>query len=226
VTKNIETVSIGNEKEPLLIIDDFLPNAESLIDFALQQKDVRSDSSFYPGMRSAAPSNYVDVVTQLYEQPIKDTFGLEKADLDKGESFYSLVATPTKKLQLPQKIPHFDQPHKHELALIHFLCSERHGGTGFYRHRASGFEYVDEVRLDAYNKYLQDEVASGKAEDCVGYIDGSNTMFERLRSVDAKFNRALIYRCSSLHSGNIPKEYCFDLDPRSGRFTITCFLHG
>jgi len=39
-------------------------------------------------------------------------------------------------------------------------------------------------------------------------------------------NRLVMYRCSSLHSGDIPANYNYDLNPATGRFTIAAFLTG
>ncbi|WP_372340871.1 DUF6445 family protein [Paraglaciecola sp.] len=44
-------------------------------------------------------------------------------------------------------------------------------------------------------------------------------------SVSAYVNRAVIYRYSSLHSGDISPDDSFDLNPLTERFTIASFLH-
>lgn len=73
---------------------------------------------------------------------------------------------------------------------------------------------------------LQKELRDMGVPQPPSYINGDTGSFERIESIGAKFNRCLIYRCSNLHSGDIPPDYAFDTNPRTGRFTLTSFLHG
>ncbi|WP_438862960.1 DUF6445 family protein [Neptunicella sp.] len=215
--------TIGDEQQPLIIVDQYLTEAESLIDFALQQHNVLPASGLYPGLRSPVPQTYKQAVLEHLSALICRTFCLTPDDIKSVDSYFSLVTTPTAQLQPAQRIPHFDQPNPDEIAMLHYLCGAQHGGTSFYRHRQTRYEYVDMGRTDEYFRQLDADVAQyGMPE---GYIDGDTPLFERIKSVPAKFNRLLIYRCSSLHSGNIGEDYSFDMNPTTGRFTIASFLH-
>jgi hypothetical protein len=57
-----------------------------------------------------------------------------------------------------------------------------------------------------------------------GYINGSTDQFEEIASFDAIFNRLVMYRGTSLHSGRIGSDYNFDPSPATGRLTITSFF--
>jgi hypothetical protein len=57
-----------------------------------------------------------------------------------------------------------------------------------------------------------------------GFVNASTPLFEQLASYDAVFNRALVYRGTSLHSGSIPADFVPDSDPRTGRLTLNTFL--
>lgn len=221
----IEARKIGQEEQPLLLIDDFIPSAEALIDFAMQKGSVRPAEGLYPGLRSPAPTNYIDVINEMYADSISSFFGLAKSQFACGESTFSVVSTPVDKLSLIQRIPHYDKPYKHELAILHYLCPGTFGGTSFYRHRKTGYEFVDEQRAEGYLRTVEAQLAEEGLRDYDGYINGSTELFERIHSVEAKFNRAAIYRCSSLHSGNISSDYEFNFNPRTSRFTVTTFLH-
>jgi hypothetical protein len=105
------------------------------------------------------------------------------------------------------------------------LCEPTHGGTSFYRHRSSGFEYINETRSGSYLSSLEKEIKLYGMPPQPCYIKDENVFFERITSVAAKFNRAVIYRCSSLHSGDISADYQFDMNPMTGRFTIASFIH-
>lgn len=218
--------SIGNERQPLIVVDNFLSKAETLIDFAVQQGGVAAAAGFYPGFRSRAPALYEAVLKETLGDLMCETFNVELANIAVAESYYSVVATPTAKLKEAQQIPHFDLPVPNDLAVLHYLCSPEHGGTSFYRHRQTGYEFIDEPRIERYIKTLEGEIEEGGLPKPAAYINGDTAMFERVASKDAVFNRLLIYRCSSLHSGNIAKDYAFDMNPVTGRFTIATFLHG
>jgi hypothetical protein len=47
--------------------------------------------------------------------------------------------------------------------------------------------------------------------------------FERIHRVDAAFNRLLIYKGNTLHSGDIGERTVLSEDPRRGRLTINGF---
>jgi len=42
--------------------------------------------------------------------------------------------------------------------------------------------------------------------------------------VPSAFNRMLVYRRNSLHSGNIGKDFVPDANPLTGRLSINCFI--
>ena len=57
------------------------------------------------------------------------------------------------------------------------------------------------------------------------YINGDTELFEQIASVPAVFNRILIYRRNSLHSGCIDRDFVPDPNPLTGRLSINCFMH-
>jgi len=57
-----------------------------------------------------------------------------------------------------------------------------------------------------------------------GYVNGSTALFEQIAAYDAVFNRALVYRGTSLHSGSLPPDFVPDANPRTGRLTVNTFL--
>lgn len=216
---------VGQEKQPVLLIDNLVLNARSLVDYAMQQQDVLPAAGYYPGLRSAAPKAYQDLLSQQLSPLLCGVFNLAPEQLSQADSYYSLVTTPVDELSIEQQLPHFDQPKQDELAVIHYLCNEEHGGTSFYRHKRSGFESINQARSVQYLQTLENEIKQGGMPLKPCYINGENVFFERIASVAASFNRAVVYRCSSLHSGDIPSDYSFDLNPYSGRFTIASFIH-
>jgi len=57
-----------------------------------------------------------------------------------------------------------------------------------------------------------------------GYVNGSTELFECIGAFEATFNRALVYRGTSLHSGSIPADFVPDPNPRTGRLTLNTFV--
>lgn len=215
---------IGNEQQPLLVVDDFWPEPAQLLRYALQQGNVAAAAGLYPGLRSPAPAVFGSALLQHLGGVMQQLFGVSAEMVTKIDSYYSLVCTPAAQLSPLQAIPHFDRPQPQDLAVIYYLCDEHQGGTSFYRHRRSGFEAILPERQQQYQQQLAEDFRQcGKPK---GYINGDTPMFQRIASVPARRNRLVMYRCSSLHSGDIAENYNYDLNPAAGRFTIAAFLTG
>jgi hypothetical protein len=215
---------IGNERSPVLVIEDLWANPNELVDLAAARSDYTARSLYYPGVRSPAPVEYARAVTKQLSEQIATTFGLS-VDLTITDSTFSLVITLAKNLVAFQRVPHFDSADPNRLAVLHYLCGPEQGGTSFYRHRSSGIECVTEENRDQYIKLVNSEVkVNGMPSP--GFIDGDTAMFERTAKYDCAFNRALIYRGNLLHSVTTPPEFVPSIDPRSGRLTVNTFLLG
>jgi len=108
---------------------------------------------------------------------------------------------------------------------VHYLFKRDLGGTAFYRHRKTGFEYVDVPRRATYLDIVEQEM-NGPDSPASGYINGSTALYEQISAQQGVFNRLLMYRRSSLHSGSIRPDFVPELDPRKGRLSINGFLAG
>ncbi|MEM8815311.1 MAG: DUF6445 family protein [Pseudomonadota bacterium] len=216
-------MTIGAERQTLCVVEDFVSDANVLRDVAVRGVRPAPDSGLYPGVRAPAPAAYQAVLMATLSQLAREVFDIDTPARPTLESYCSMVATPPRKLLPAQRIPHFDMPKQSDLAVMHYLCDERHGGTSFYRHRSSGYEYIDEQRMPGYFKTLEDEAATQGLPEPPAYICGDTALFERVHSVAARWNRLLVYRTSSLHSGDIRPDYDFDMNPMTGRFTIASF---
>jgi hypothetical protein len=212
---------VGNEQTPVLIIDDFLVEVDSLIKLA-QSKNFNNSDTFYPGLRASAPELYLEVMDFYLHDLVADIFGLRGDKITGVKADFSIVTTPPDQLKVFQTIPHFDSTNRSELAAVHYLSPGSKAGTSIYRHRATGFESVDAARMTSYKKILEEEIQTvhGKKK----YINGSNDFFEQIASYEGISNRLIMYPCTSLHSGNIPSDFVFDSNPLSGRLTLNTFI--
>jgi hypothetical protein len=218
---NIEKLSIGREGAPLLVIDDAVPNPEELVELAVNKVYADVDT-YYPGVRARAPLSYQRFILEKFGKLFCEFFAIPDTLRFTGCQF-SLVTRSHADLTHLQRIPHIDSLSYRELALVHYLFRSDLGGTAFYRHRASGFEIVDEPRRAEYFDWVQREGA-GPNSPPAAYINGDTALYERVGAQDARFNRMLVYRRNSLHSGSIASNFTGDPNPRTGRLSINAFL--
>lgn len=212
---------VGAEKEPLLIIDNFAPQAEAWVKFAGIQS-FKKLAPYYPGVRAPISSDYLRLHVQPLQSLLADVFGY-KSGAKLVEAFYSIVTTPPAELAPLQCIPRFDGGGDEKLALLHYLCPASMGGTAFYRHKSTGYQTVPDAKYPAYKASLEADVAL-HGMPASAYFRASNDIFERIDSCEANFNRAVIYRGINLHAIDLPASFAFAPSPETGRLTINTFL--
>jgi hypothetical protein len=218
----LQRLTIGAERAPLLVIDNFVADAEALVaDACTRAYTVRS--RYFPGIRAEAPPAYQQLLITRLRNELLDCLGLTDGTFTLSMCHYSVVTTPAKELTPPQRIPHVDSFASTGLATIHYLFKANRGGTAFYRHRRTGFEIIDESRRATYARALDEEHA-GPAAPGPGYINGNTELFEQIAKQDGVFNRLLIYRRNSLHSGCIEASAAPDPNPATGRLSINSFI--
>ncbi|MEP7245753.1 MAG: DUF6445 family protein [Gammaproteobacteria bacterium] len=218
----IQKLEIGAEKAPLLVIDQFVANADGLVADAAS-KVFSEPTRFYPGIRAKAPLSYQQLILEKLRGPLLECLEVRGGSLRFSMCHYSIITTPPEKLAVPQRIPHVDSLARYGLATIHYLFKRKLGGTAFYRHRKTGFEYIDESRNENYFRCLQSELLEPQALGA-GYIDGDTALFEQTASQDGVFNRMLVYRRNSLHSGAIDSTFVPNANALTGRLSINSFI--
>ena len=215
---------IGREGEPLLVVDGAMQRPETLVDYAATEVTFRpawTASGGFPGLRAPAPLNYVGALVRSLAPIVEETFGLVRAKLARAECNFSLVTLRPGELMPLQRIPHADTADPLQFAFLHYLCGPGFGGTAFYRHRATGFETLRPERLAAFAAVRDGELA----EAAPGYIVGDTPHYERIASAEARFDRVIVYRSRTLHSGLIAPDAPLSADPRAGRLTANIFVN-
>lgn len=211
---------IGTERQPIVIVDHFHPDPDALRAFAAAARFEPARRQ-YPGVRAALPDDYFQAVRPALSHVLAHVFG-HRGAITLLDASFSVVTTPPERLSIEQRLPHFDAVDPNRIALVHYLGADDSGGTAFYQHRATRFETIDAQRARAYFDALSAEVRT--APPPPAYIAGSTAQFEQVSAVDARCNRAVIYRSTLLHSGTIPAGVALSDDPARGRLTITAFL--
>jgi hypothetical protein len=215
---------IGLEREPVMLVDGTMRHAAALVDYAASEVSfdpVWGPSGGYPGIRAPAPLNYVEALVRALDPKIRRAFGLDRVKLARAECSFSLVTLPPDRLAPLQRIPHVDTTDPLQFALLHYLCDARHGGTAFYRHRETGFETLTPERQPAYEAARARELG----EASPAYIDSDSPHYQRTAAFDAKFDRVLVYRSRTFHSGRIAAGQLLSEDPRHGRLTANIFIN-
>ena len=211
---------IGGERQPIVVVDHFHPDPDVLRS-AAQATRFEPARHHYPGIRAALPDDYFDRVRPVLAMVLREVFGHAEA-IDLIDASFSIVTTPPAALTPAQRLPHVDAVQPGRIALVHYLTPGDGDGTAFYRHRATGFETIDAARSDAYLAGIKRELDG--AAPPPAYIGDGAPWFERIAGVEARYNRAVIYRSAMLHSGAIRPGATLSADPAAGRLTVTAFL--
>ncbi len=217
----INVTAIGCELEPVVTVEDFAPDPHGLRRHAAGAS-FAPDDLHYPGVKAALAPGYFDALQPVIATVMREVFGFRQG-ANVLRATYSLVTTPPHLLSIEQRMPHVDAVEPGRMAILHYLALDDGDGTGFYRHRSTGFETITPERSAAYFASLEADLAKhGPPPDA--YINGDTAIFERMAHFEARFNRALIYRGRLLHSGAISPGRNLPCDALTGRLTIASFL--
>ena len=217
--------AIGMERRPLAVVEDFALDPEALIAYAENGEPLRAArGDFYPGIRKPAPAQYAADICARYGDVLRERFALPAHSVPRV-IFCALSITTIEphRLRPVQRVPHFDTSAANQLAIVHYLCGPEHGGTSFYRHRSTGFETINQERIQHYSATLKREVMTEYAPPAK-YMDGDNPLFARVAIYEARCNRALIYPGNALHSGDIRRLLSPETSPRAARLTVNSFV--
>jgi len=221
----LSKLQIGQEKNTVIIVDDFLMTPTSLQQLALEENSfIDEEENYYPGIRKDVPRDYLDLVSDFCRDQIFTALGLKTtAACESIQSKFCIVTKRAGELSPIQSIPHFDTSDENQLAAVHYLCSPPFNGTSFYRHKSSGFESITPERSKGYFKHLNREATTFGLPKS-GYVNGDTALYKQIASVECAFNRIVFYKSNLLHAGNIDASLDLRSDPRQGRLTANSFI--
>lgn len=217
-------IKVGDEQTPVIIVDDFLADAHGLVERVCEQVNFDAEKqTYYPGFRARIEEDYNRLVINTLGKHLYAVFGIpQNCRLVLDGAYYSLVATPPEQLLPGQCRPHCDTAMPYYLAIMQYLSPGEHGGTGFFKHRKTGFERINPDRINRYTQVVTEEQQAALSS---GYITASNDYYELINQVDYKPNRLVVYPGNLLHSGLIKPAVDISRDPRAGRLTANIFLN-
>jgi hypothetical protein len=218
-----QTQLIGRERQPVVIVDNYLRDPESMIRYAADEAQFRPAPSAYPGITAATPQPYTEALAQGLAPLLGAHFGVKVRTARVLTSFFGMVTFAPQQLAEYQRLPHIDDTHPGQIAVLHYFCDASQGGTAFYRHRATGYESLNARRAPHMEALIEKDIASNGPIP-PQYINSENRLFEQIARFEASFNRLLVYRSWMLHSGQIGSLTKLDPDPRIGRLTTNTFV--
>ncbi|WP_206244261.1 DUF6445 family protein [Novosphingobium terrae] len=218
---SVSLLRLQGSDEPVLVMDAATGQAEHLIAAASASRfePASAVGSGYPGLLGPAPHAYVDAMVRFVLPLLQQHWHTGPIRPKRARGNFSLVATPPEALSAEQRMPHVDAADPLQFAAVHYLCGAQHGGTGFFRHRPTGFETLDPARVEVFNKAMDDKTTLS-----YGYPAGDSADFALIGACEAHMDRLVIYRSSLFHSGLIRALPEHAEDPRRGRLTGNLFL--
>jgi hypothetical protein len=213
---------VGEERQPLMIVDEVLAEPQAMIDAARAAKFYVPHHTNYPGINAPVPQSYYLTVITALRGPIEAAFGLSHSACLSYFGYFALATVGASEAQPIQKIPHRDSPDPNRLAMVHYLCRGNFGGTGFFRHRSTGFESVDVSRQVGYESTARRELADPPSEN-QGYVDAQTHNYELIGQSEPVFNRLILYRSHVLHAALLA-DGPGSSDPSVGRLTVNGFI--
>jgi hypothetical protein len=213
---------VGEERQPLLVVDDVLADPYAMIDAARAAAFHAPPHTHYPGLNAPLPQAYYRTVVAALRGPIEAAFGLSRAVGLDYFGFFALATTAARDADPIQKIPHHDGPDPDRLAMVHYLSRADHGGTGFFRHRGTGFESVGPERHAPYVAIAQAQLAATGLGGAT-YAGAGLADYALIDQVEPVFNRLIVYRNHVLHSALLGPSAA-SADPGQGRLTANGFI--
>ena len=215
---------VGQEENPILVVDGLLANPASAVDFAeAEVKFVPGPAgTYFPGLRGRSSDAYVATFLEKLEPAMRETFCLRDNVRLAVSNMFSLTTIPGSQLRPLQRVPHVDNFGPRGLAVVHFLFDEPLGGTGFFRHRATGWETLSEEQSDRYNRMVAHQLEEGPLPP--GYLYEDSAHFELLFDTKPAMDRLVLFSGHQLHSATIADSVSLPNDVRTGRLTINSFI--
>jgi len=224
----MQTQAIGDDGF-CLIIDDFLQNPETVIEYAIENASkFEMPPKSYPGKILDIRPIIADRLRHYIKSSMASKFSFMRGGI-KASTLLSMTTLKPEDLSNLQRVCHTDPRTRTDRAnfagLLYLFQDESLGGTGFYRWRnralmeqATALEMRDP---DAALAFLKEHCPTYNRPPC--YITESNELAELIEVVPARFNRWVFYSGDIPHSAYITAPEKLSNDFTTGRLTLNCF---
>lgn len=217
--------TVGREGTPVITLDEHPFPCASVRAVAREFSGFAPDrETFYPGVRATLPADYTRALIEQIEPLIRAQYEVPAHYRCRcTRQLYSLATTPESELGVLQRVPHVDTRWPYYFALMHYLNPGEFGGTGFFRHRPTGFERLTDERFARF-KDLANEHMHRHGQPSARYCRSSDSHFELTGQVAYRENRLVLYPGNLLHTALIEPGRDLGADPGTGRLTANVFL--
>ncbi len=216
-----ELSTFSDQKHEFVRIPEFLEDPEFVRNEAVLQKFAKITPQ-YPGVRAPIPESVALDWSRRIKPMLRETFETEDSDWEMLAWFSLVTAAPAALLPI-QRLPHVDGTESRLIAMMLYLDHTPHGGTAFFRHKATGFECLTPDSFPVYKASLESEVRKTGLPQA-RYVTDGEPHFERIHASSGDFNEAIFYRGNVFHSGIIDNNVELSPDPISGRLTINAMF--
>jgi hypothetical protein len=209
-----------------VIVDDFMLEPEALVGYAANNRVNFQDvaGNYYPGPELPIAGTFAARVQDSFLQHARTA--LKARRLLDVKCRLSLVTRRPQDLLPGQRLPHRDftglPPGQGAGAMVLYLFQdERLGGTSFFRPKVPMHEITA-----MENDLRRREQAGAPAPAYVPptFAIASTEHFEKVLTVEPRYNRAIFYSGEIFHSGHIHMPELMTDDPRTGRLTVNAFF--
>lgn len=209
-----------------VVVDNFLAEPEIMVEYAaLEHRHfVDSADNYYPGPELPLTGRIVASMQEAFllhaRTPLKARRVLSI------NSRLSLVTRRPEQLLPGQRMPHRDSYDLDDMEgvgamVLYLFKDERLGGTSFFKPKVSPPE-IDALLRELKRKELAGESPVPTAAPT--FAIASDDHFEKVLTVEPKFNRAIFYNGGLFHSGYITAPELMVDDPTAGRLTVNAFF--
>src|SRR3569832_1744580 len=110
----VEVLHVGRRGIPVVRVDNVLCKPDEVVALGLAQSYSRDRSNFYPGMRAPLPAAFATALRAWLGRVLQ-------RELDRNDSYFSVVTTASADLLPIQRIPHYDSTDPAKKAAVIYL---------------------------------------------------------------------------------------------------------
>ena len=209
------------------LVDDILRFPEQWVRYAVERRArfVPPAARGYPGITLAVDPGATSAMQDFFALHVRRHFDARR--IADTLCRYSLVTLAPEELHPTQWICHQDPPaqdpsQSRVASVLYLFHEETFGGTSFYEPTRSIAEteqlFADSAAMTATQFTERHGIRPA-------YMCDSNAYFRRTATVPARWNRAIFYSGTLLHSGQITAPARLTSDPGTGRLTVNCFFN-
>ena len=205
----IDYRTIGDTKIPLVVVDNFYQNPNTVRDFALSLPYTKSK---YVCLNSPGERVNLELDIRIIRDVTYKLMRLQTSNIKPNPAAVTFnKMNGGEKLEALQINPHVDDINNLNTAMIVYLNkpNECEGGTAFYRHKRTGLEICKTQEQVASTFDDFPKLTRTEYDD---FITESNDEWELIDMVKMKYNRMIVYPPNVFHSAYLTKDNFLEYD--------------